>query len=53
MIMLVDPTAARASEPKVLPTIIESARVYNSWNRFPMITGIANFRIDKKGITYC
>jgi hypothetical protein len=43
-----DPTAARACFPTKLPTIRESAVLYNCCSRFPSISGIENKSIDLK-----
>ena len=42
MVMDVEaPTAARASAPTILPTIILSTILYSCWNMFPRIIGMA------------
>ena len=41
MMGVLDPTAARALLPTKLPTMTESAVLYNCWSRFPSTRGMA------------
>ena len=46
LIVVVAPTAASDRSPRKLPTILVSARLYVSCNKFPKNTGIANPKIN-------
>ena len=46
LIVVVAPTAANDCSPRKLPTILVSARLYVSCNKFPKNTGIANPKIN-------
>ena len=46
LIVVVAPTAASDCSPRKLPTILVSARLYVSCNKFPKNTGIANPKIN-------
>ena len=46
----VEPTAASAFAPSSCPTIIESARLYACWNRFPISSGSAKTESSTSGL---
>ena len=48
----VEPTAANASTPTNLPTIIVSTILYNCWNMFPISSGIENSTKIFKGLPF-
>ena len=50
--VLVEPTAASASSPRKEPTILVSARLYVSCNRFARKIGNAKDKISEDGLPF-
>ena len=48
VIIVVEPTAARASLPTKLPTTITSTVLYSIWNALPSISGSENSMISRR-----